>query len=132
MNRGLVMSVVLFLLAAAPAVCQSGYGGRRQPGARGVAPDQSTTDKALPNFVGIVRGIDKKMLLLEQGDQNTMQLYCTKKTHYFNGKNKINASQIEVGDRVSVEARLGPDGKPEAVNIRLEPEKHSQESGSPQ
>ena len=72
------------------------------------------------------------MLLLEEPDQNTMQLYCTKKTRYFDGDKKIKASQIKVGDRVSVEARLGPDGKPEAVNVRLEREKPAQGTGSPQ
>lgn len=132
MTGGFAVPVVLLLLAAAPAVCQSGRAGRRQSAARSSNTDQSTSDKALPNFAGIVRGLDKKMLLLDQADQNTMQLYCTKKTRYFDGSNKIKASQIQAGDRVSVEARLGPDGKPEAVNVRLEREKPSQETGSPQ
>jgi hypothetical protein len=118
-------------LAAAPAACQTGRTGRRQSAGRAGTPDQSTSDKALPEFTGIVRGFDKKVLLLEEPDQNTMKLFCTKKTQYFDGDKKIKASQIEVGDRVSVEARLGPDGKPEAVNIRLERDKPAQGSGSP-
>ena len=131
MKRGFAIPVVLLVLAAAPAVSQSGRAGRRQAGARSSSTDQSTSDKALPNFTGIVRGLDKKMLLLEEADQNTMQLYCTNKTRYFDGSNKIKPSQIQTGDRVSVEARLGPDGKPEAVNVRLEREKPAQETGSP-
>ncbi|HEY1206318.1 MAG: hypothetical protein ABSH46_00165 [Bryobacteraceae bacterium] len=129
MKRGFAIPVVLLLLAAAPAVCQS---GRRRQSTTRSNTDQSTSDKAMPNFAGIVRGLDKKMLLLEQADQNTMQLYCTKKTQYFDGANKIKAKQIQTGDRVSVEARLGPDGKPEAVNVRLEHEKPAPETGSPQ
>ena len=132
MKRGFAVPVLLLLLAAAPAVCQSGRGGRRQSGARSQNPDQSTSDKALPNFTGIVRGMDSKMLLVEEADQNTMQFYCTKKTRYFDGSNKIKGSQIKAGDRVSIEARLGPDGKPEAVYVRLEREKPSPETGSPQ
>jgi hypothetical protein len=123
---------MLLLLAAAPAPCQTGRPGRRQSAGRGGNPDQSTTDKALPDFTGIVRGLDKKVLLLEEPDQNTMKLYCTKKTQYFVGENKIKASQIKVGDRVSVEARLGPDGKPEAVHVRLERDQPAPGTGSPQ
>ncbi len=129
MKRIFAVPVLLLSLAVAAALCQTGRAGR-QSGARTSNADQSTSDKALPNFTGIVRGMNGKMLLLEEADQNTMQLYCTGKTRYFDGSNKIKASQIQSGDRVSVEARLGPDGKPEAVNVRLEREKPSQPSGS--
>jgi len=130
MNLRFTIPFLLLLLVAAPAACQVGRPGRRQSTPRGTG-DQSTSDKALPNFGGVVRGLDKKKLLLEQADQNTMQLFITKKTQYFDGDKKIKASAIKVGDRVSVEARLGPDGKPEAVNVRLEREKPAQETGSP-
>jgi hypothetical protein len=132
MSRRFTIPFLLLLLAATPAACQTGRQGRRQSAGRGAHPDQSSSDKALPDFDGIVRGLDKKLLLLEEPDQNTMQLYVTRKTRYFDGDNKIKASQIKVGDRVSVEARLGPDGKPEAVNVRLEREKPAQATGSPQ
>ena len=131
MDRSFAIPVLLLLLASVPAACQNGRPGRRQS-AHGANADLSTSDKALPNFTGIVRGVDSRLLLLEEGDQNTMQLYCTKKTRYFDGSNKIKVSGIKAGDRVSVEARLGPDGKPEAVNVRLEHQKPSEESGSPQ
>ena len=132
MARSIFVLILLALLAALPAAGQTGRRERRQSAGRGGTQDQSTTEKALPEFAGIVRGLDKKMLLLEEADQNTMQLYCTKKTQYFDGEKKIKASEIKVGDRVSVEARLGPDGKPEAVHIRLERDKPAPGSGSPQ
>ena len=131
MRLGFTIPFLLLLLVAAPAACQTGSQGRRQSTGRGGNPDQSTSDKALPDFAGIVRGLDKKVLLLEEPDQNTMQLFITKKTRYFDGSSKIKASEVKVGDRVSVEARLGPDGKPEAVNVRLEREKPTRETGSP-
>lgn len=130
MDRGFAIPALLLLLAAAPAACQSGRPGRRQSAPRSANTDHSTSDKALPNFTGIVRGVDSKLLLLEEADQNTMQLYCTRKTRYFDGANKIKASQIKVGDRVSVEARLGPDAKPEAVNVRLERQQPTEGAGS--
>lgn len=132
MNRRFTIPFLLLLLAAAPASSQIGRPGRRSSTGRSGNPDQSTSDKALPEFAGIVRGLDKKKLLLEEADQNTMQLFITKKTRYLDGDKKIKASEIKVGDRVSVEARLGPDGKPEAVNVRLEREKPAQATGSPQ
>ena len=129
MHRGVAIPVLLLILGASPAVCQSGR-GRRSSTARNQNPDQSTSAQALPDFTGIVRGADSKMLLIEQADQNTMQFYSTKKTQYFDGSKKIKVSQIKAGDRVSVEARLGPDGKPEAVNVRLE-RQEPQAAGSP-
>ncbi len=132
MNRCFTIPFLLLLLVAAPAACQTGRQGRRQSTGRNGNPDQSTSAKALPDFEGVVRELDKKELLLEEPDQNTMKLFVTKKTRYFDGDNKIKASQIKVGDTVSVEARLGPDGKPEAVNVRLEREKPAQATGSPQ
>ncbi len=130
MRRGPATGILglLLLLAASPGVCQSRHSGRRQQSSP--KPDESTNSQVLPSFNGIVRGIDSKMLLLEEEDQNTMQFYCTKKTRYFDGNNKIKVSQIKNGDRVSVEARLGPDGKPEAVNVRLEHEKPAQGDSS--
>jgi len=119
------------LLAAGPAVCQSGRGSRRSSAAHSQNADESTSKQAMPDFTGVVRGVDSKILLLEQADQNTMQFYSTKKTQYFDGEKKIKVSQIKAGDRVSVEARLGPDGKPEAVNIWLQPKEASQGTDAP-
>ncbi len=130
MHRGIWVPVLLLVMAAGPAVCQGRRGGRRStPGAQN--KDESTSKDALPEFTGIVRGIDSKMLLLEQEDQNAMEFYSTKKTQYFDGSKKIKVAEIKTGDRVSVEARLGPDGKPEAVNVRLERQKPSSEGGPP-
>jgi hypothetical protein len=100
MKPGSVLTMLLLLAA----LCRGTGPGDEQP---------------LPNFTGIARGADGKVLLLEQADQNTMQFACTRKTHYFDGTKRIKPSAIHAGDQVSVEARLGPDGKPEAVNVRL-------------
>jgi hypothetical protein len=114
---------LLVLLAPAAAVCQTGRRGRVSGSTGNLDNPTSGIGQALPNFTGIVRGLDSKGLMLEQSDQNTMHLFCTRKTQYFDGSKKIKISGIKVGDRVSVEARLGPDGKPEAVNVRLDREK---------
>jgi hypothetical protein len=100
--KGLALSMLL-LVAAAPAVSRAGRGDQQ----------------VLPSFTGTVRGADSKMLLLERQDENTMEFACTKKTRYFEGAKRIKPSDIHAGDRVTVEAGLGPDGKPEAVNVRL-------------
>ncbi len=130
-SRRFAVPVLLSLLAAAPAVCQMYPVGRRSSATRGQTPDESTSKLALPTFTGIVRGVDKKMLLLDRADQNTMQFYSTGKTQYFDGAKKIKVKDIKTGDRVSVEARLGPDGKPEAVNVRLQHDEPPKEAASP-
>ena len=129
-RRRIAVPVLLSLLAAAAAVCQMYPVGRRST-TRSQTPDESTSKLALPTFTGIVRGVDKKMLLLDRADQNTMQFYSTGKTQYFDGSKKIKVKDIKTGDRVSVEARLGPDGKPEAVNVRLERDEPPKEAASP-
>jgi hypothetical protein len=125
MKRGLAFAIAGLLALLAPGVCQTGRRGRTPNSSGTPANPTSGLGQALPNFTGIVRGLDAKSLLLEQEDRNTMQFYCTKKTQYFDGAKKVKISGIKTGDRVSVEARLGPDGKPEAVNVRLDREKPS-------
>ena len=73
----------------------------------------------LASFTGTVRGVDKKTLLLEQPDADTLQFFCSGKTRYYDGSKKIRAAGIKPGDRVSVDASRGPDGKLDAVNVRL-------------
>jgi hypothetical protein len=73
----------------------------------------------LASFTGTVRGVDKKTLLLEEPDGNTLQFFCSGKTRYYDGSKKIRAAGIKPGDRVSVDASRGPDGKLDAVNVRL-------------
>jgi hypothetical protein len=73
----------------------------------------------LATFTGTVRGADKKSLLLELPDSNTLQFFCSGKTRYYDGSKRIRADAIKAGARVSVDASRGLDGKLDAVTVRL-------------
>jgi hypothetical protein len=97
-------------------------GGRRQP--RDTI--NQVPEQALATFNGTVRSLDSKSLTLE-GDQSQMMSFrCSKKTTFYDGSKKIKPKAIEPGAVVIVEGKEGPDGKPEAVNVRLQPAKKSQ------
>jgi hypothetical protein len=73
----------------------------------------------LASFTGTVRQIDSTKLTLARPDQDDLDISCTHRTRYYNGGRKIKRGQIQQGDRVSVETKLDPYLKPEAVNVRL-------------
>ena len=82
-------------------------------------------EQPLASFTGTVRQINSTMLTLARPDQDDLDISCTRKTHYYNGAQRIKRETIKPGDRVSVETKLDLYLKPEAVNVRiLGPEKH--------
>ncbi len=86
--------------------------------ARSPAPAQM--ERPLATFSGAVQDIDGKTLTLQDADTNALHFVCTRKTRYYDGKQKIRASDIKPGDRVSIETKRFPDGELEAINVRLE------------
>ena len=74
----------------------------------------------MPAFVGKVADINDKRLTLENEGSNTMEFTRTRKTEFYDGKEKIKGSAIKVGDKVTVETRKAPDGTLDAVIVRLE------------
>jgi hypothetical protein len=74
----------------------------------------------LATFSGKVHDMDGKTLTVEDADGKTLHFYCTHRTRYFDASKKIKASDIQPGDRVSVESKPARDGELEAVNVRLE------------
>lgn len=73
----------------------------------------------LASFSGTVRQIGAGSLTLARPDQDDLEILCTRKTRYYAGARKIKREDIKPGDRVSVETKLDPLLKPEAVTIRL-------------
>jgi hypothetical protein len=82
--------------------------------------EPGASKQAMPAFVGTVADLDNKRLFLENEGSNTMEFNLTRKTEYYDGKTKIKANAIKAGDRVSIESRKAPDGKLDAVIVRLE------------
>jgi hypothetical protein len=112
------------LLLVVPAVCQSGRSARRSAASSSRPAPAASDQQALPTFRGIVRGVGRKVLLIEKSDTNTLEFYCSRKTRYYDGSRQVRVSRVKPGDRVSVDAKLGPDGELEAVNVRLDRQEH--------
>jgi hypothetical protein len=111
-------ALLLLLAAGIPATAQ--YGRPRQGGAGRNSQQAPLSQTPAVTFTGIVRGIDAKLLNIEGPETNTLLFHCSKKTKYFDGANEIKRDTIKAGDRVSVDARRGPDGSMDAVSVRIE------------
>jgi hypothetical protein len=122
---------LIFLTFAILQPASAQYG--RQRGGRSSGPTGASRAKqgaqpedVLPNFTGVLTSIDKKKLTIEGEENNSLDFNCTKKTKYFNAAKNVGASNLKLGDHVSVEARRAPDGTLDAVNVRIEMKKPEQ------
>ena len=110
---------VVFLMIGASAFSQ----GRPQR-SRGTRPGANPNDKnasmVMPNFNGVLKGIDKKFILLETEDGNEQKLNLTKKTKYFEGEKTIGWGDLKVGDKIAAEVMMAPDRSFDGVNIRVD------------
>jgi len=84
------------------------------------APKEKAPEEALATFTGTVRGIDGKILRLDSAESEPLDFNLSRKTKYYDGLKETKRNAIKTGDHVSVEARPMPDGKPDAVKVRLE------------
>lgn len=110
---------VVFLMIGASAFSQ----GRpqRPRGARpGANPNDKNAAMVMPNFNGVLKGIDKKFILLETEDGNEQKVNLTKKTKYFEGEKTIGWGDLKVGDKIAAEVMLAPDRSFDGVNIRVD------------
>jgi len=80
-------------------------------------------DQPLASFTGTVREINSTNLRLTRQDQDDLDISLTHNTRYYQGEQKIRRDRIKPGDRVSVETKLDLYLKPEAVNVRVLPER---------
>ena len=127
-----ISKTLLFVLGAGiPGQVQPGHAsmedpriGLTRPIALGMrqtkAPKEKAPEEALATFTGTVRGIDGKILRLDSAESEPLDFNLSRKTKYYDGLKEIKRNAIKTGDHVSVEARPMPDGKPDAVKVRLE------------
>jgi len=115
------------LVTGLPAMCQTsrqpGSGspqGRRGGGWQAQTNPATPEQEPMPNFAGTIRGIDSKLLTLEEPGTNLLEFRCSKKTKYYDGSKKIASSGLKPGDRVAVEARRALDGTLDAVIVRFD------------
>ncbi len=117
--RYLAFLTCALLLAAAPQGRQKSHARQSNPASAQSGPGS----EPLPTFMGTVRGGDRKGLLIEDAEANTLSFNCSRKTKYFDGNRRIDALQIKPGDHVSVDARRALDGTLDAVNVRRDKSK---------
>ncbi|MCC6367203.1 MAG: hypothetical protein IT165_27095 [Bryobacterales bacterium] len=106
----------LILCMGAPAL-PAQY-SRRGAGQRRQMPAPNSSAEALAQFNGTLKTITRKKLTLEMSDGNTLEFFCSKKTVYFDGKDKISQSSLKPDDLLTVDAKAAIDGSLDAVKVR--------------
>ena len=122
-----IVAFILFALAAGQqAICER----PRRPSGRTTQAERTTLDKrtqeVMPNFTGVLKTVGKNTLTLDNGEANSIEFNCTKKTKFYDGSKSIKLADLKTGGRLSVEAVPAPDGSLDAVNVRIVSEKQQQ------
>ena len=76
---------------------------RQRNGAPGA--DLDILNTAVATFDGTLRALDKKHVMVEMSEDQTLQIEVNKKTLYFRGAKAITSKDVEVGTVVTVEAK---------------------------
>jgi hypothetical protein len=100
-------------------------GSRRQSDGKSVYPQD-----LLATFLGVVRTNNGKLIRIEDVDKKILEFHATHKTEYYDGDQKIKASEIKAGEQVSIDAKQFPDGELEPVTVSVVRETKKPSSGS--
>ena len=68
---------------------------------------------------GTLRVIDKKQIVIDEGDDRLITFRRIKKTKFLKGSKEIRESELHAGDAIVVEANRTLIGEFEAVNVYL-------------
>jgi hypothetical protein len=92
---------------------------------RGQVPSGDAGPDLLVDFHGTLSGVSSKKLTLtleesKKGEENTMDLFISRKTVAYDGDKKIKLADLKTGQSVDVEAKRQIDGSMEAITIHLD------------
>jgi hypothetical protein len=129
--------VLCFLAVCYPGLPQSGpVPGARPPAGRTSRTASQTREsgaiegeKPLATFSGTLKSIESKSLMLQRPDAQPLEFHVSRKTSFFAGTKKVKSSDVKQGDAIVVEAQVSPNGKLDAVNVRVTRDERS--SGAP-
>ena len=110
-----VLGLVLLVLAASLAQAQR---GRHGGGGGGIV---AAPMPVIMSVTGTLKQLDKKLIVLEVADQRTYLLRRSKKMAFYKGEEKIQAKDIDIESRVTVEMTEDHDLKLTAITLRLDP-----------
>ena len=68
---------------------------------------------------GVLKGLSKKELLVETGEDHTISLRRTSKTKFFREDKQVKADDVALEEKVSVEVAQDKDAKLMAVMVKL-------------
>ena len=71
------------------------------------------------NVQGVLKGLSKKELLVETGEDHTISLRRTSKTKFFREDKQVKADDVALEEKVSVEVAQDKDAKLMAVMVKL-------------
>ena len=86
-----------------------------------VLATSSPAQQVLPSFEGEVQSTSAKQLAVATPDGNEIHFHVLRNTVVYVGNKKVALSSLRMGQRVSVDARVAPDGSFDAVTVRVEP-----------
>ncbi len=93
------IALTLFLL------CWEGAAQRRSRPNAEPGSDLDILNSAVASFDGTLRLLNKKQILIEVGEDQTISIEVNKKTLFFRGAKPIAAREINIGSIVTVEAK---------------------------
>lgn len=114
----ILLIVVLLLAPIGDAQSRRGSGGRG--GTRRTDP-VAVPEEPPASFKGTIRGISGQKVLVELEEGNTLELRCSRKTTFQRSGQTARFKDLEVGQRVMVEAKHGPDRSLDATSFQIEP-----------
>src|SRR5262245_29171891 len=111
------MRILAALLLISGLALAAQITSRQRNGAPG--SDLDILNSAVATFDGTLRGLDKKRLVLEMSEEQTISVEVNKKTLFFVGKKAATAQDFQVGSVVTVEAKKATNNQLIAVGVRM-------------
>lgn len=113
-----LLAALFLLLALLPGPVPAQYVRR---GNRAAGSNKGAPGTAIPpvEMRGKLREIDKKTIVIDAGEDQTLTFKRSKKTKFLKGEKEIQPDDFPDGAKVTVEANRAPNGDYDAVDVFL-------------
>ena len=111
------VAIILLLLFPALVLAQGGYGRARRNGSQ-ITPGTPDAYKGVAvTFRGKLKDLDKKNVVIETDEDQTVSMRITGKTKFLKNDQAIKPSQIAPGTPISIDATEDTDLSIVALNV---------------
>ena len=135
MYRWLVVSIIVALtgqMVWGQSRPMQGQGRSGKSSGRGGSTNKGPATELPPaDLDGTLKMISSKRLTIEVEQGNTIDFYVTRKTAFYDGDTKVNASALKPGMRVSVEAKMIAGTTADAIAVHIVHAKQAPAAKSP-